>query len=166
MVKVVIHHEDKWGEAFFRILVQRMKNENIITKRKGKWVGLKTIHQVADCNPRTSKLLINHLLDKEIKAVLITRDADGDIAHAQSVINTHIPDNYPISISIGIFNYEIEDLIILDKGMTLIPHPSEYLEQHINYQKSDLPNFAQSLNLKTSPTMNHPIIQTIIKLFS
>jgi len=157
MPKVRIYLEDSYGTKFYRMLVARLKGENLFPRN----VSLSCKRLSVFCNKKIDRDLRAILLNSDITGVILILDGDGNSQIKYQQANTHIPNGFPLKLDILLFDYEIEDLIFYSEGISINQKSSEYLKINRNYRKDELVRYAERLDLEI--IKSHPVIKKLLE---
>jgi hypothetical protein len=140
--------EDKYGVGFLEDLIQRMKNGHIIPI-----VPVSVTKFYGPCNPKTDKQLKVFAFMNNYDSFVVLADTDGNPQmEVRRRVIQHIPAELQDSTDLVLFDYEIEDWLLVNQGIpwTLISKsfkPSAFLKERTGYEKHRLRQHAQRLDI-------------------
>ena len=152
-MKVAIFTEDKYAPPFLKELIHKLEKEGFINKIE--FVRKYTPSLIEKCHNVGSKV---RAIVREVNRVIIVIDKENPNYDEDKEIWRHLKNlksKDKRKIVVISTEPEIEEWICVSKGMGFDStginknkKPSRILKEKINYKKSDLPKFAEDIDVK------------------
>lgn len=143
--------EDFYGKEFFKKLVERLKEENIISKT----TQINTDRFHGKCYEKSGRVIKTGVMDFDNVIVVADADNPKNKSKANEEIEKHILKEIKNKVKIIILDYEIEEWICYNFDIKFqYEKPSVALNDWCRknrgsfYKKYQLPNFVKELNIK------------------
>jgi hypothetical protein len=151
MVRFRFFVEDEYGDEFFRKLVNRLKEEGLISRD----IVIDAKKLPADCNKKIDRLLNASLKFGNFDKAVLIIDGDGNPKKKRESAELHIPFDLRDRVDVIVFEYEAEEWICESLGVKYGNiKPSKALNDWLKtkrgrkYHKRDLPRFVSELDFK------------------
>lgn len=141
MAEFKIFAEDSYGREFFPRLIERLTGERCIPTIK-----IKADRFPGQCNTKSHRAIS---ASSDFDRIIVLVDAHGTPIEATGEkVLVHIPQGMKGKVRVVVLPYEIEEWICFSAGLKFgNKKPSEVLKRHQGYEKSQLPEFADQLDL-------------------
>jgi len=140
----VILCEDKYGGGFFKELISRLKNENMVPRN----LGTDVAKFYGPCNVKLERQL-KAMMMKRCRKFIIVVDADGgNIGIVRNRVVQHIPHDLLNITNVVVLDCEIEDWICISLGMKGNNKSSVILKHRLDYRKHKLKTYVSKLNIE------------------
>ncbi len=157
---IAILHEDTFGKSFLHKILIKLKDGGKIPR-----CGFRFFHLKAMCNQKTTRMIKGlQILRNRPDGVIIIIDDDRSDGEKRRRELRHIPRDLSIPNILLAFEDEIEELILLSRGINHSGKSSELLRNRENYRKRDLPKYADRLDL--NKIQNHPVVDGMISFIN
>lgn len=143
--KIIVLCEDSYGVDFFKELINRLKEMNIVPE--GLHVNAERFY--GPCNTKLTRQMKAMGLLKDYNFFVIVADADGKPADDVRIkIECHIPNNLRNITHLVILKYEIEEWICISLDIKINDKPSTILRHKFSYEKYKLKDYISKLNFE------------------
>ncbi len=138
MVGVYVLTEDTYGEDFFKILIQQLKQEGIIDRQ----LPIKVKAMPKRCSPKLDRML--KLIElKGFSKIIFVVDGDGnDENRVKQIEKEHGRALKKSQLIVIVNKYEIEEWLLYAYGQKIPAHPKPSIEIRrifSDYEKNQLP---------------------------
>ncbi len=150
--EVVLIVEDKYGGEFFKRLINKLNNSNLLNYKIvfSKIRGQRNpIHNPYLCNKKMEKIIKTVDNFTKTNKIIIILDGDKNQGKYEENLNKakrHIPNNIKTPYSIIIFDYEVEEWICASLNIKWSSKPSDALKAKYKYKKQHLPTYVDKLD--------------------
>jgi len=140
----IILCEDKYGEPFFKELMNRLKSEGFVSRR----LGVDVAKFYGACNVKLERQM-KVISTRKVRSFIIMVDGDGQNPEAiKNRVNIHVPSDLMNITFLIVLDYEIEDWICAGLGLQIDDKSSVVLKHKLGYEKHHLKSYVQKLDIR------------------